>query len=136
MKEMTQLRGHHLAVFVNYAKGIGRDNSFSQGYTMFDLDGNVVQMGNHSDIWDSLLEDPEKKVELVAGSDSICRRQCLLSTQSNCSPQEGDEDDLTLKAYGFQLGERPTIKTILDRVEMYHAQTGFYSPRNREFGIK
>src|SRR3989344_2358115 len=135
MKELIQLRGHHLAVVANYAKGIGRDNPFSQGYTRFDLDGNAVRMGNSSHTWDSLLEDPDQKVELVAGSDIICRQQCPLSTQASCSPQEGDEDDLTLKAYGFQPGEQPTIKTILDRVEMYHAQTGFYSPRNREFRI-
>ncbi len=136
MEGAIQLRGHHLAVFANYARGIGRDSQFLRGYTMISLGGEVVEKSDNSNFWESLLQNPNQEVELLAGSDTICKRDCPWSVQATCATREGDEDDLTLRAYGFQPGERPTIKTILDRVDMYHAQTGFYSPRNKLFWIR
>jgi len=82
-------------------------------------------------VWHILKTQPDFEIEIVEGLDSICRSECLNLTASCAEIRLDDEDQITLEAYGLEIGETYTARELIQKVLKYSQRTGFRSPRDK-----
>jgi hypothetical protein len=147
-KADLQLRGHHVAIFVSYynkQRGMSEhpgpiqpDSQYSHGITDLIGRGENSQYGSkHFDgvmsVWDRLIADPNKTVEIVDGLDSICGF-CPIPDKGCEESTPGDKDNRDLEYLSLKVGVVYTAQELIEKAIGFAERTGFWGPREKELG--
>jgi hypothetical protein len=131
-----KLRGHHIAkLAINYWEKIFPNKSkFPNKNVDFKMEYMILERGSHmyyneeqktrmKTIYKKLIENPEIKIQIIGGLDSICLPDCSLADK-DCLSKDGI-DSFCLKEYDLKENQLYDARTIMNKIRDYPELNGY-----------